>query len=271
MKATVLFADVSGTAISQCIGQLRTAAESAGGRIVKLVGDEVMVVFATPDAAAKAAVKMHQCIEALPAVGGAEPALRVGFHSGPIMRRDRDVVGDTVNLAARLVEQAQKGQTLTSAPTAAQLSTGMRPFLRDLQRVALIDKAETVRLCEMLKTSLNSAARAKEGKARTMLRLAYGDQVVVCSRETPRIVIGRQKDCGLVIGDKLASRQHCTLEARNDEFFLLDHSTYGTYVTVEGEHEVLLKGEGLALARHGWISFGHPHGGSAEAVEFSGS
>jgi adenylate cyclase len=271
MNATVLFADVSGTAISHCIEQLRTAAESTGGRVVKLIGDEVMVLFATPDAAAKAAAKMHQCIEALPAVAGAEPGLRVGFHSGPIVRCDRDVVGDTVKLAARLVEQAQKGQTLTSEHTAAQLSTGMRPFLRDLQRVALIDKAETIRLCEMLKTSLNGAARAREVKARTMVRLAYDDQVVVCSRETPRIVIGRQKDCNLVIGDKLASRQHCTLEARDDEFFLLDHSTNGTYVTVEGEHEILLNGEGLALAKHGWIAFGHPHGGSAEAVEFSGS
>ena len=74
-----------------------------------------------------------------------------------------------------------------------------------------------------------------------------------------------------MIGDKLASRQHCTLEARDDEFVLLDHSTNGTYITVEGEHEILLNDEGLALARHGWIAFGHPHGGSAEAVEFSGS
>src|SRR5882762_6507785 len=138
MNATVLFADVSGAAISNCVEQLREAAESTGGRVVKLVGDEVMVLFATPDAAAQAAAKMHQCIEALPAVAGA--ALRVGFHSGPIMRSDRDVVGDTVKLAARLVEQAQKGQTLTSGQTAAQLSTGMRPFLRDLQRVALTDR-----------------------------------------------------------------------------------------------------------------------------------
>jgi len=104
------------------------------------------------------------------------------------------------------------------------------------------------------------------------VRLAYADQVVVCSRENhPRIVIGRAKGCDLVIGDKLASRQHCTLEARDDEFFLLDHSTNGTYVTVEGEHEILLNGEGVALATHGWIAFGHPHGGAAGAVEFSGS
>src|SRR5713226_3596148 len=189
MKATVLFADVSGTAILHCIEQLRTAAESAGGRVVKLIGDEVMVLFATPDAAARAAAKMHQCIEALPAVAGAEPGLRVGFHSGPIVRCDRDVVGDTVKLAARLVEQAQKGQTITSGQTAAQLSTGMRPFLRDLRRVALTGKAETIRLCEILKTSVNgAAARAQEAKARTMVRLTYDDQAVICSRENPRML-----------------------------------------------------------------------------------
>src|SRR5438093_1429104 len=170
MNATVLFADVSGAAISNCIEPLRKAAESAGGRVVKLVGDEVMVLFATPDAAAKAAVKMHQCIESLPAAAGDEPALRVAFHSGPVIQVDKDVLGDTVKLAARL-----------------------------------------------------------------------------------------------------AWRKHCTLEAGDDEFFLLDHSTNGTYVTVEGEHEILLNGEGLALATHGWIAFGHPHGGAAGAVEFSGS
>jgi adenylate cyclase len=272
MNATVLFADVSGAAISQCIEPLRTAAESAGGRVVKLVGDEVMVLFATPDAAAKAAARMHQCIEALPAVAGDEPSLRVAFHSGPVIQVEKDVLGDTVKLAARLVAQAQRGQTLTSGQTAAQLSTAMRPFSRDLQRVALTDRSETIRLCEMLRTSLNGAARARETKARTMVRLAYGDQVVVCSRENhSRVVIGRHKACDLVIGDKLASRQHCTLEARDDEFFLLDHSTNGTYVTVEGEHEILLNDGGVALATHGWIAFGHPHGGSAGAVEFSGS
>ncbi len=240
MNATVLFADVSGAAISNCIEPLRKAAESAGGRVVKLVGDEVMVLFATPDAAAKAAVKMHQCIESLPAAAGDEPALRVAFHSGPVIQVDKDVLGDTVKLAARLVAQAQRGQT--------------------------------VRLCEILKTSLSGAARAQETKAKTMVRLAYADQMVVCSRENhPRIVIGRAKACDLVIADKLASRQHCTLEARDDEFFLLDHSTNGTYVTVEGEHEILLNGEGLALATHGWIAFGHPHGGAAGAVEFVGS
>src|SRR5256712_10846121 len=221
MNATVLFADVSGAAISNCIEPLRKAAESTGGRVVKLVGDEVMVLFASPDAAAKAAVKMHQCIEALPAAAGDEPALRVAFHSGPVIKVDKDVLGDTVKLAARLVAQAQRGQTLASGQTAAQLSTGLRPFSRDLQRVALTDRSETVRLCEILNTSLSGAARAQETKARTMVRLAYADQVVVCSPGNhPRIVIGRGNGCDLGIADQPAGGEHLPLEGREGGCFL---------------------------------------------------
>src|SRR5437667_3310438 len=134
-EATVLFADVSGStrlietqgdavalkAIARCIERLRTAAESTGGQVVKTIGDEVMVLFPTPDAAVEAAAKMHASINALPAVGDTKLGVHVGFHSGPVIQVEKDVLGDTVKLAAKLVEQAQKGQTITSQQTAALL------------------------------------------------------------------------------------------------------------------------------------------------------
>src|SRR5437667_359596 len=134
-EATVLFADVSGStrlietagdavalkAIARCIERLRTAAESTGGQVVKTIGDEVMVLFPTPDAAVQAAAKMHASINALPAVGDTKLGVHVGFHSGPVIQVEKDVLGDTVKLAAKLVEQAQKGQTITSQQTAALL------------------------------------------------------------------------------------------------------------------------------------------------------
>src|SRR5436189_6254537 len=93
-EATVLFADVSGSkrlietqgdevalkAIARCIERLRTAAESTGGQVVKTIGDEVMVLFPTPDAAVQAAAKMHESINALPAIGDTKLGVHVGFH-----------------------------------------------------------------------------------------------------------------------------------------------------------------------------------------------
>src|SRR5438046_8158566 len=94
-QTTVLFADVSGstklyetagdaaalTAIGRCIDHMRKAAESTGGRVVKTIGDEIMALFPSPDAAAGAASEMHATIEQLPEVGGARLGVRVGFRS----------------------------------------------------------------------------------------------------------------------------------------------------------------------------------------------
>jgi len=51
-------------------------------------------------------------------------------------------------------------------------------------------------------------------------------------------MIGRGPDCELVISEPKASRQHCTVERRQDRFVLQDHSTNGTYVTADGEREI---------------------------------
>src|SRR2546425_4026960 len=143
-QTTVLFADVSGstklyetagdavalTAIGRCIERMRKAAESTGGRVVKTIGDEIMALFPSPDAAAGAASEMHATIEQLPEVGGAKLGVRVGFHSGPVIQREDDVFGDTVNMAARLVEQAGKGQIIISHETAGVFSPAVRKFTR---------------------------------------------------------------------------------------------------------------------------------------------
>jgi len=70
--------------------------------MVKTIGDGVMALFPAPDAAAKAAVKMHVAIEVLPAIGEKKLALRIGLHSGPVIDRGDDLFGYTVNVASRL-------------------------------------------------------------------------------------------------------------------------------------------------------------------------
>src|SRR2546428_11975011 len=163
-QATVLFADVSGstklyetagdaaalTAIGRCIERMRKAAESTGGRVVKTIGDEVMVLFPSPDAAAGAASEMHATIEQLPEVGGTRLGVRIGFHSGPVIQRDNDVFGDTVNMAARLVEQAVKGQIIISHETAELFSPAFRMFTRPLYSIQGKGKAEEALLCAVM-------------------------------------------------------------------------------------------------------------------------
>ncbi len=95
-----------------------------GGSIDKFIGDEVMVVFDGPDAAARAMRTALHIIESTSSMCEREQfSLGVGIHSGEVIRgdlgssdrKDFTVIGSTVNLASRLCGAAQGGQILISA------------------------------------------------------------------------------------------------------------------------------------------------------------
>ena len=286
-QVTVLFADVSGStklyesegdmvameAIARCIDQLRRTVESSGGRVVKTIGDEIMAAFPTPDAAAFAASNMQYAIDALAPAGATKLGVRIGFHCGPAIQSAGDIFGDTVNLAARLVEQAGRDQIIMSHETAERLGPIFRSFKRPLYAIHVKGKTEDVELCELIwrhaddmTMSVTSRTRAKPEQP--VLRLKYRDLEIIRRRDHDSITMGRDPDCNLVIASSMASRGHCTIERRQDRFVLTDRSTNGTYVTAEGDTEILLQREEFRLGKHGWISFGQPREQAEEVVEY---
>jgi adenylate cyclase len=286
-QVTVLFADVSGStklyesegdkaameAIARCVDQLRQTAESSGGRIVKTIGDEVMAVFPTPDAAANAASSMQYAIDALPLVGATKLGVRIGFHCGPVIQNDDDIFGDTVNLAARLVEQAGTSQIIISRETSDRLGPVFRSFKRPLYAIHVKGKAEEVELCELIwrhadDETMSIATRTSAKPEPLVLRLKYRDREITRRRDKDSITMGRAPDCDLVIASNRASRKHCVIERRQDRFVLADQSTNGTYVTAEGGAEILLRREEFRLGKHGWIAFGQPRAEAEEVVEY---
>jgi adenylate cyclase len=87
------------------------------GRVVKMVGDEVLFVTDRPADAAAIALRLTS--------PGREdqglPALRVGLACGRVLTRFGDVYGPVVNLAARLTGLARPGTALVDAELAAAL------------------------------------------------------------------------------------------------------------------------------------------------------
>jgi adenylate cyclase len=146
-RLTVGFADLVGfTALSQAVDAAQLAAmvdrfeanayeqiPERGGRVIKMIGDEVM--FAIEDGAfaadiAVALVETHARDAALPDV-------RVGLASGPVLARDGDLFGPTVNLASRLVNLARPGTILLSDELGEALRDDARFELRRLRPVNL--------------------------------------------------------------------------------------------------------------------------------------
>ncbi len=190
-----------------------------------------------------------------------------------MIQRGEDVFGDTVNLASRLVEQAIKGQIITTEETAQLLNPVYRMFTRKLYSIQLKGKAEGVALCEVLwfASGERTAFDGFRPRVRTsgLLRLKYLGQETVRRRENESVTLGRESGCGLTVADHLASRRHCTIERRQDKWVLKDHSSNGTFVTIEGDAEIMLQREEMMLRRSGWISLGHPRAEGGEAVEYT--
>jgi len=92
-------------------------AVASGGRVVKYIGDEVM--FMAPDLASgvEIAVGLVRHVDRDPILRSA----RGGVAAGPLLSRDGDWFGTTVNLAARLVEKAKARTVLLAGDGAAQI------------------------------------------------------------------------------------------------------------------------------------------------------
>ena len=262
-------------ALGRCLSDLSATAQKAGARVVKRTMDKLMALAATPDAAAEAAAQLHQAIESYAPMAGVRLALAVAFHHGPVIQDNADVFGDTVNLAARLVELAGRGQIITTREATRHLGALYRPWVRPLYATDVKGRSEKVELCELVwrsdpdATATALAVPAKKlAPAAGVLTLVYRGRKAVRRRARDSVTLGRDEKCGLVVEDDQASRLHCTIERKHDKFVLVDHSTNGTYVTVEGNPEVLVQREEFALTQRGFIALGQPKSVTKEFVEF---
>jgi adenylate cyclase len=296
---TVLFAEVSGrdefvraagpvmgwNGISDCVDRLQRTARSSGGRVVKVIGSELMMLFESPDAAADAAYRMHAAVSEQPPVSGTRLSVKVGYHAGPVIEGNDDLLGDTVKLVAALMRQARAGQTMTTPQTAQLLKN--RP---DFGKVYAAPPATggnreqprgqnpgqprpLLGRNSSQETTLEPVARRPGdlGSRPRALRLSYGSESAKCGLGNEAVVVGRDPGCGLVTATAFASRRHCTILLGPDGFRIRDHSTYGTFLTNEGGEEIELRnGQEVPLAARGSMSLGCSRWFASRLLEFTG-
>ena len=223
-KATVLFADLSGyTAVSErldpelmkslvdrSLRRLGDEIERFGGTIDKYIGDNVMGVFGAPIAheddperAVRAGLAMQAAMaeinERIAADVGADFKLRVGINSGEVLAgRVGDgytVIGDPVNVAARLQAAADPGTVIVGAIT-HRLTKAAVEYV-ELEPLELKGKAEPVPAWEAVRAVVRGrAARSTVttpliGRAdETQLLLSLFDRVISEARPHLVTVIG---------------------------------------------------------------------------------
>lgn len=288
----VLFADISGSTslyetlgdakarelVSACIAVLTKAMAKHKGRLIKTIGDEIMCVFPSAEAAALAACDMQSSVETEKPGGSTPMFVRIGFHYGEVISENGDVFGDTVNTAARIAGVARARQILATQGSVDALPGYLIGTTRQIRRSAVKGKQEAVEICEVQwqaddteVTRISMPVRSKHGSKRTeVLVLRHDGKAFTVDANHRSAVIGRNPACQIVVADDFASRQHAKIELIEDKFILADQSINGTYVRFADGHVHHAVQEQVQLRGSGSISLGRAFFETAvKEIEFS--
>ncbi|MCB1723658.1 MAG: HAMP domain-containing protein [Gammaproteobacteria bacterium] len=154
--------------LNDYFGYFALAAESCGGTVDKFIGDAIMIVFGAPHADPHHALNAMTCglliqqlttrINSLRGKAGQPTVrLRVGISSGQMLagnlgsaeRMQYTVVGDTVNVAARLCSMAEPGGVLLTCTMLVGGQPGQPEHYDDLGPAQLRGRKGNVEVCAM--------------------------------------------------------------------------------------------------------------------------
>lgn len=154
---TILFTDMeSSTAQTQKLGDekaqelvrrhntaVREALNAHGGSEIKHTGDGIMASFPSARGALDAAIDIQRTL-----TGENGPRVRIGLNAGEPVAEEQDLFGTSVQLAARVCNEAEPGQILVSN-VVRELAAGKQFLFHDRGDVPLRGFEDPVRLYEV--------------------------------------------------------------------------------------------------------------------------
>ena len=280
INCVVMFADVAGSTamyenmgddlarerISKALNALISISRLHNGVLVKTIGDEILVYFNDVDKAVFAAKAIQEAMEDDRSPETIGVSIRIGMQYGSAILESDDIFGDTVNVAARISSMAKGRQILCTQEIAfkvknSELSNNMRPYDRlrvkgrneqlDVYLFAWEQEGDITNMATA--SSFTNPARHTQVKN---LILKYEGESHSISTETTSYILGRGKDCELIISGDLISRYHSKVEHRRGKFVITDQSTNGTFVRSSEGQDVFLRREEFAMFGSGYISLG---------------
>jgi adenylate cyclase len=287
LSLALMFVDISGSTglyealgdaeahakVDACLQQLQKVSVEFNGRVIKTAGDGAFYSFPTADSAVLAAGAMLDMLMKQQQVDEHAVEVHIGCHFGPVIESNNDLFGDAVNLASRVAGLAKPGQIILTDDTFSHLSAAVATRTRPLNRVAVRGKREEVAIWEYLwqdaaeLTALSTRASSMRG-AHLLLRQGTHETILGAGGQT-QATFGRDATCDFVIEHQRTSRSHARVELRFDKFFVIDHSSNGTWVRIGLESPMVLRREEVILRGSGVLTFGRtPDDAEAARVEF---
>ncbi len=233
------------------------------GTVIKTIGYEIMCTFPTANDAVEAAIEMHQSLDDMPFPENPDygsPNIYVGIQFGKVIKEGGDVFGDAVNMAARMVALAKQRQIITTEGTVKLLSEERQASARCIDKTTVKGKSGEIHIYEVIWEAHDLTVRATTSPeiptTNSRLELTYQGQTIELDENHPTATLGRQKHNDVVVNDSRVSRSHARIEYNRGKFTLVDQSSNGTLVRIQGKKSILLKREETQLLGNGVIGLG---------------
>ncbi len=277
--ALVVFADIAGSTalyeqvgdieaqqrISRCLEVVSGIIRENNGEIVKYIGDEILFYFLDCKQGITSCCEVLTAFRDHDILRESGLAMKIGFYAGPILFADRDIFGDTVNTAARMVSLAKANQVVCDKASIAGFGNAFQ--YRPITWLEVKGKAEPIQLCEVIwapdDTDLTYLSPSRDlpnvsARHQWCMEFITPFETVELTHQQGSLTIGRVQPADICIDSPQVSRNHAKLVLRHRKAVLTDQSTNGTFVVNEGGDELYVHREEITLANRGVISLGLP-------------
>jgi len=281
---TIVFADLTGsTGLFEALGNARAAelvtrstqwigklCVTRGGRVIKYLGDGVLMSFADNHAAVLAMIEMQRLHRerstALPV--NTKMKIKVGMAHGEVVEQDGDCFGDAVNVASRLSDLSGADQIFASESVIDALPGDDEIRWRNLGPMDIRGKSEPAVVYRVdwqrettsefltMQAGLDTLG-APSSRLPSTIELTWQTSRTLFDADDMPVFLGRGNDTHFTVLDPRVSRLHARLDRRGDMFVLSDVSSYGTWVRFAGSQSVIsLRRQECVLLDKGEMAMG---------------
>ncbi|MDR1227798.1 MAG: FHA domain-containing protein [Azoarcus sp.] len=282
-------------AMERCVNRVDLAIGGSGGEIVTRDAATVVAAFTQCDSGIVAACEAIDRVRKLPPVSGAQMQLRIGVHYGVIEGvHGEGVEGARLILRACTAGQSLASFAAVAELSASvRHFVGAEPFHGDLHGAlpwpvfgfgnqtaqngaAAFPQSRPSSASPLTSThptglflaggsplagsrpagSQHSSNAPPQAASGPRLRLHHRQKTIFVEENRPVVLIGREHGNDIVIDDPRASRQHARIERRRGGFVLIDQSTNGCFVMVDGQEERCIKDSECPVSAAGRIGCG---------------
>jgi class 3 adenylate cyclase len=160
---------------------VQTLVKQFDGEVVDVTGDESLSIFPSALRAVDCALALQGALRSYP-----DLRLRIGVHMGDVLRRDGEVIGDGVNVAARIRPLAKPGGICISEPVYQMVRTRAHVTAQALGRQSLKNVGEAVAVYSLslgeADTPVRPRRRVQKVLAGALATVVFGAVLIAVNR-----------------------------------------------------------------------------------------